>query len=169
MVTSVAEEEIVIFAFEEIRSPCAYKLTSTVLEPSWTMPYVPVYYTDKPVYVLTGPHSFSGAELLAYDLQALRRAVIVGEVTGGAAHGADWHRLPHECDALVSYSYPLNPITNANWEAVGVQPDIAVPQAEALRTAHIAALQTVLATAKGNARTEIETALQTLMQAKPYL
>jgi C-terminal processing protease CtpA/Prc len=114
------------------------------LEPSWTMPYVPgPYYTNRPVYVLTGPHSFSAAELLAYDLQALKRATIVGEVTGGAAHGADWHELPHGCDALISYSAPTNPITGGNWEAVGVQPDIQTPEADALNTAHEAALRVI--------------------------
>jgi C-terminal processing protease CtpA/Prc len=94
-------------------------------EPSWTMPYVPgPYYENKPVYVLTGPLTFSGGELLAYDLQALERATIVGEVTGGAAHGAEFHRLVHGCNALISYSAPINPITKTNCEAVGVQPDI---------------------------------------------
>ena len=42
----------------------------------------------KPVYVLTSNRTFSGGEELAYDLQSLRRAVIVGETTGGGAHPA---------------------------------------------------------------------------------
>jgi hypothetical protein len=125
------------------------------LEPSWTMPYVPgPYYTNRPVYVLTSAHSFSASELLAYDLQALKRATIVGEVTGGAAHGAEFHHLPSGCDVLISYSAPTNPITGGNWEAVGVQPDIAAPEASALRVAHGAALQAVLDT------TETEWALK---------
>ena len=114
------------------------------LEPSWTMPYVPgPYYHKKPVYVLTGPLTFSAGELLAYDLQALKRATVVGEVTGGAAHGAEFHHLPHDCDALISYSAPANPLTGGNWEAVGVQPDMAVPEAQALETAHLHALEAV--------------------------
>jgi hypothetical protein len=116
------------------------------LEPSWTMPYVPgPYYEKKPVYVLTGPLTFSAGELLAYDLQALKRATVVGTVTGGAAHGAEFHPLPHGCDALISFSAPTNPLTGGNWESVGVQPDIAVPEAQALGSAHLHALKAVLA------------------------
>lgn len=143
------------------------------LEPTWTMPYVPgPYYTNRPVYVVTGPLTFSAGELLAYDLQALKRASVIGEVTGGAAHGADWHELPHGCDVLISYSAPTNPITGGNWEAVGVQPDIRVPEADALRVAHQTALQAILDTPtlggpdvelwKEAFRGEVEAALKSL-------
>ena len=39
----------------------------------------------KPLFVVVANFTFSGAEMLAYDLQAMGRAVIVGEVTGGGA------------------------------------------------------------------------------------
>jgi len=42
----------------------------------------------KPVWVLISARTFSGGEELAYDLQALRRARVVGEVTGGGANPA---------------------------------------------------------------------------------
>jgi C-terminal processing protease CtpA/Prc len=35
------------------------------------------------VYVLTLHTTFSGAEAFAYELRALKRATVVGEVTGG--------------------------------------------------------------------------------------
>src|SRR5439155_5079677 len=41
---------------------------------------------EKPVYVLTSAHTLSAGEELAYDLQALKRATIVGETTSGQAH-----------------------------------------------------------------------------------
>jgi C-terminal processing protease CtpA/Prc len=44
------------------------------------------YGVQKPVFVLISSMTFSGGEELAYDLQALKRAVIVGEVTGGGAN-----------------------------------------------------------------------------------
>jgi len=45
------------------------------------------------VFVLTSPGTFSGGEELSYDLQALKRAVIVGEVTGGGANPGGPYRL----------------------------------------------------------------------------
>jgi hypothetical protein len=45
-----------------------------------------IYGPDKPVYILTSNRTFSAAEAFAYDLQALGRATIVGEVTGGGAN-----------------------------------------------------------------------------------
>ncbi len=53
----------------------------------WTLPYVPgdrLPYT--PVFILTSKRTFSGAEEFSYNLKALQRATIVGEVTGGGAH-----------------------------------------------------------------------------------
>jgi hypothetical protein len=124
----------------------SYSRKAGRVEPWWTMPYVPSpYYDGKPVFIITGPLTFSGGELLAYDLQALKRATVVGEVTGGAAHCAEFFRLSHGVDALISVSAPNNPITGGNWEAVGVQPDVRVPQEDALRMAHTAALGEILA------------------------
>ncbi len=53
----------------------------------WALPYVPgTRYLDRPVYVLTSHHTFSGGEDFAYTLQALGRGTVVGETTGGGAH-----------------------------------------------------------------------------------
>jgi hypothetical protein len=38
----------------------------------------------------------------------------------------------------------INPITKTNWEHVGVQPDLAVPAADAQKVAYAAALKTIL-------------------------
>ena len=46
----------------------------------------PYSYRNKPVYVLTSARTFSGGEAVAYDLQALKLATIIGEVTGGGAN-----------------------------------------------------------------------------------
>lgn len=89
----------------------------------------------KPLYILTSRRTFSAAEALAYNLQALGRATIVGEVTGGGAHPFEYRRV-HEHFALdLPEGRSVNPITGTNWQGVGVQPDIAVPAAEALEKA----------------------------------
>lgn len=113
---------------------------------------------DKKVYVLTSRRTFSGGEELAYDLQALGRAKVYGEVTGGGAHPTRGYRIHERFIAMVPSKRSVNPITKTNWEGIGVKPDVAVPAADALRVAHIAALQDLAAaTTEKEWRTELET------------
>ncbi len=95
---------------------------------------------DVPVYVLISGRTGSAAEAFAYTLQAARRAVIVGETSGGAANpgGPVFTRSGYR--VFISTGSPTNPLTGANWEQVGVRPDVAVPAEEALTTAWKAAL-----------------------------
>jgi retinol-binding protein 3 len=112
----------------------------------WTLPYVPGqrYGADKPVYVLTSSDTFSGAEEFAYNLKNLKRATIIGEVTGGGAHPVGGFAITPHVGAHIPVGRAINPISGTNWEGIGVAPDIAVPQADALRTAQILALRYVL-------------------------
>jgi hypothetical protein len=108
----------------------------------WTLPYVPgTRLASVPVFVLTSKRTFSGAEEFAYDLQNLARATIVGETTGGGAHPGGFFPLEAGFVAFVSTGKAVNPITHANWEGIGVKPDIEVPQDEALERAHVEALK----------------------------
>lgn len=101
---------------------------------NFTLPYVPgaKFGGTKPVYVLTSKRTFSAAEALAYDLQALQRATIIGEPSGGGAHPFTYKRIhPH----FVLWSVvekSVNPITGKNWQGVGVQPDVVIDPAQAL-------------------------------------
>ena len=69
----------------------------------WTAPFVPGPRSGRhrPLYVLTSAETFSADEEFSYDLQALRRAVIVGETTGGGAHVGDRVRLDHHLVAFI--------------------------------------------------------------------
>lgn len=88
--------------------------------------------SGKPVFILIGPRTFSAAEAFAYDLQALGRATIVGEPSGGGAHPFKYRRVhPHFVLSLAE-GRSVNPITGGNWQGVGVKPDVLVPQAQAL-------------------------------------
>ena len=89
----------------------------------------------KPVYVLTSAHTRSAGEELAYDLQALKRATIVGETTSGQAHATFEARIESHFGILLPTGKTLNPVTGADWEGVGVVPDVTVPASEALTTA----------------------------------
>ena len=82
----------------------------------------------------------SGGEALAYDLQALGRAVVVGETTRGGAHPSIMVPLTEQIELRLPVARPINAVTGGNWEGVGVQPDIAVPAADALDGACRAAL-----------------------------
>jgi hypothetical protein len=112
----------------------------------WTLPYVPGrrYGAGKPVYVLTSSQTFSGAEEFAYNLQNLKRATIIGEVTGGGAHPVGGFAITPHVGAHIPVGRAINPVSGTNWEGTGVTPDIAVPQEDALRTAQTLALRYVL-------------------------
>ena len=95
---------------------------------------------DVPVYVLISGRTGSAAEAFAYTLQAAKRAVVVGETSGGAANPGGPVFTPSGYRVFISTGSPTNPLTGANWEKVGVRPDVAVPAEHALETAWKAAL-----------------------------
>jgi hypothetical protein len=107
----------------------------------WTLPYVPgKRLPDIPVYVLTSQATFSGAEEFAYDLKHMKRAMIIGETTGGGGHMVDLAIIHENLQVLFPFAGAIHPITKNSWEGTGVQPHIKVPQEEALRTAHLKAI-----------------------------
>ncbi|MFE3269212.1 S41 family peptidase [Streptomyces sp. NPDC059215] len=111
-------------------------------EQSWSLPHVPGarFGGTKPLYVLSSDSTFSAAEELAYDLQQLGRAVVVGEPTRGGAHPCQgWTLHPH-LEATVPVGRAINPVSGANWEGIGVQPDIPCAAADSLDRAHALAL-----------------------------
>jgi len=90
---------------------------------------------EKPVYLLIGHRTFSAAEAFAYDLQALKRAIVVGEPSGGGAHPFEYRRAGTHFALSLPEGRSINPITGKDWEGVGVRPDVPVPQAQALEKA----------------------------------
>lgn len=113
----------------------------------WTLPYVPGkrYGDKKEVFVLTSNRTFSAAEEFTYNLQNLKRATIIGETTGGGAHPGGPRRINEHFAIWVPSGRAINPISKTNWEGTGVKPDVDVPADQALRVAHIAAMNKVLA------------------------
>lgn len=111
-------------------------------EQSWSLPHVPgaCFGGSNPLYVLSSDSTFSAAEELAYDLQQLGRAVVVGEPTRGGAHPCQgWTLHPH-LEATVPVGRAINPVSHTNWEGTGVQPDIPCAAADSLDHAHALAL-----------------------------
>ena len=103
---------------------------------NWTSTYLPgVRMAKQPVFVLVSKETFSGAEEFAFDLQTQKRAVIVGETTGGGAHPVSGHPIGDYFMIGVPFAKSLDPVTKKNWEGVGVEPEVKVKASEALATA----------------------------------
>lgn len=109
----------------------------------WTLESVPGRRSvGQDLFVLVGPSTFSAAEDFSYSLQQLKRATLVGEITGGGAHmGRGLQRLTPLFTAFIPVGQSLNPLTMTNWENIGVQPDINVSADKALTEAHLTALR----------------------------
>ena len=123
------------------------------------------YGTTRPVYVLTSDRTFSGAEEFAYDVQTQQRGEIVGDTTGGGAHPGGMRRVTENFGVWVPSGRAVNPVTGTNWEGTGVRPDVAVPADQALRTAHIRALEKLLQGATGEEKERLEAGLAMVRKA----
>jgi Peptidase family S41/N-terminal domain of Peptidase_S41 in eukaryotic IRBP len=107
----------------------------------WSLPFVPgERYVDKPLYVLTSSETFSGGEDFAYTLQALKRAEVIGESTGGGAHPTKGFPISPAVHIGIPFARSINPVTGTNWQGTGVVPDTAVARDEAYDTAYRKAL-----------------------------
>jgi C-terminal processing protease CtpA/Prc len=112
----------------------------------------PTFGPKKDVYVLTSNKTFSSGEELSYDLQALKRATVVGDTTGGGADPGHFERLSSRFFGFIPSGEAINPTTKTNWEGTGVQPDVKVPAAEAFRTAYKMAIDKAISTETDPAR-----------------
>ena len=112
---------------------------------SWTTAFVPGRrFIGKPVFVLISPRTFSAAEQFAYSLKMLGRAIVVGEPSGGGAHAALALRIDSHFHVSIPFARSINPISQSNWEAKGVEPDVLVREDVAVHAAHRAALEGLL-------------------------
>jgi hypothetical protein len=120
----------------------------------WTAPTVSGlrFGAHKPVYILTSHATFSGGEAFVYNLQALRRAQIVGEVTAGAAHLTIPIRVSEHFTIAVPFGRSVNPTTGKDWEGTGVVPDVSTPANEAPNAAYRLALAKIIASSTDEAR-----------------
>jgi hypothetical protein len=115
------------------------------LQQFWTLPYVPgKTMPEVDVYVLTSNRTFSGAEEFTYNLKNLKRAVIIGEVTGGGAHPVDYMIINDNFGISMPKGRAINPITKTNWEGTGITPDYQVAAPAALDKALELALDSLM-------------------------
>lgn len=123
-------------------------------------------YLGKPVYVLTSGRTFSAGEAFAYALQGLKRATLVGATTRGGGNPNEL--VPVGTDFLLSVPIgeSISPVTGGSWEGIGVKPDVAVDEKQALDLAHRSALRAVREASKDEQqRAGIDKALAALDKA----
>lgn len=108
--------------------------TSGVTTQRWTSDHVDGkrYGGTKPVVILVGPNTKSAGEDFAYTMQVLKRATVIGKPTWGGAHPGRPYRLSDHFYAWIPSRRTISPITQSNWEAVGVMPDVAAEHDDAL-------------------------------------
>jgi hypothetical protein len=113
-----------------------YSPRSAPTQDSWTRSPVPGYkLAFRPVYVLISSATWSGAEQFSYDLKMLKRATLIGETTRGGAHAGAFHRIDEHFGIGIPEEKAINPFGKADWEGIGVEPDVRVTAADALETA----------------------------------
>jgi hypothetical protein len=101
-------------------------------------------YLNKPVYVLTSNNTFSGGEEFAYDLQTLKKAIIVGETTKGGANPGETFTIEYGFGVFIPTGRAINPITKTNWEGIGVKPDVEIKPENVLNETHVLALKKLI-------------------------
>ena len=94
---------------------------------------------DVPLFLLTSRRTFSAAESFAYDMKVRKRATLIGDSTKGGAHSVDYYKIDEQFEMYIPTSRAVNPVTNGNWEGVGVIPDVLVSDSSALDMAIVLA------------------------------
>jgi hypothetical protein len=90
---------------------------------------------NMPIYILTSNRTYSAAEGLAYNLQQMKQAVVIGDTTRGGAHLTRSFSLGNGFVGFIPFTRLENSKTKTDWERTGVIPDIAVDESNSLITA----------------------------------
>ena len=94
-----------------------------------------------PLFVLTGNRTFSGAEEFSYNMQTQQRATLVGQTTGGGANPGGTRPLNQNLSVFIPSGKAINPITQTNWEGVGVVPEVKTTPETTFDTAYELAME----------------------------
>jgi len=130
-----------LYGDEPVHLNTFYKRPSDSLKQTWTLPHIQGKgRPNVPVYVLISSRSFSAAEEFSYNLRNLDRATLIGETTGGGAHSGGTEIVNDQFTIWLPQGRSINPITNTDWEGVGVKPHVEVNPKDALTLAHKKAL-----------------------------
>ncbi len=101
----------------------------------WADPAITSFKLNMPVYILTSQGTFSGAEDFTYGLQCVKRAVVVGDTTGGGAHPTRPFSIGQGFVVHIPTHRSPNIVTGTDWDGTGIWPDVPVSSAHALEKA----------------------------------
>lgn len=122
-----------------------YWRPSDATSQTWTLPHVPGKRSpETPIFILTSSSTFSAAEEFSYNLKHLDRATLIGETTGGGAHPTASIKITDRFMIWLPTGRAINPITNTNWEGIGVIPHLEITSSKALDVAQIKALELLI-------------------------
>jgi hypothetical protein len=117
----------------------------------WTYQFLPgPRLINQLIFILVSEKTASAAEEFAYNLQNLNRAKIIGVRTRGAAHHNKFKIINSNYFMSIPIARAINPITNTNWEGIGVQPDEEIEPALAYDKAYQLALSEMLNKSQNN-------------------
>lgn len=117
-----------------------------------------------PIYILTSKNTFSAAEAFSASMQSLKRAIIIGDTTGGGSHMTGTFDLKNGFVAKIPFARPVSTSTFKDWEGVGVIPNIPVQASKALQKAQENIYEKFLLDAKSNKdKRKIQWAINTLI------
>jgi hypothetical protein len=122
------------------------------------------------LFVLIGPGTASGAEALSFIVKQTGRGTLVGDRTAGAGRLTTLTPIGDGFSVSVSAGRSFDPRTGREWERVGIEPDVRSSDADALTTAHSAALEKLASTTADAAwaRTLAWTRRVVLARARPF-
>jgi hypothetical protein len=111
-------------------------------EQSYTLEYLPAGRLHGiPLYVLIDGGTASAPEEFAYHVQQFKLGELVGAKTAGAANSPDLLPIAPAFKLSISTARPVHPLSNGNWEGVGIEPTVPIDPSQAVETAHLLALQ----------------------------
>jgi Peptidase family S41/N-terminal domain of Peptidase_S41 in eukaryotic IRBP len=131
------------FFDKKIHLNSLYNRVANTTREFWTIDVKGKKMPNVPLFILTSKRTFSAAEEFSYNMQTQKRAVLIGETTGGGANPGGVFRINDQLSIFIPTGKAINPVTGTNWEGVGVKPDISIPADEALNKAKVLAEEAV--------------------------
>jgi retinol-binding protein 3 len=119
-----------------------YERHTDETEQFWTYPYLYGKVLDSVgIYIITSRRTFSAGEWFAYSMQQNEKATIVGQVSKGGATPSEFYHINDHFMIMIPNKSCISPITNTNFNNVGVQPDVPANMKNALNQAYLLALE----------------------------